>query len=266
MEALTIESITQTANKNILHPSTITYIQVLLKPYAEAVDYGNDVNGIMDWVPQVFPGQFGIQIISAIEQIVAQYPKYDRPTDELLPMAQLNTIEHYTDQCVTSVKMAVIAYLIRELTSMEQSSTIFPWNIQTHLSKHEVLSTMLDISPLPISITINNKSFQHTVGEEFIAGLLIFSAANNVDFNVTMLNAPIKADDVIQEKFVFNDKQNYSVDVKSITYGFNTTEFMRGFMTAASWSKVDHRTQWSTLSSYYTDENTQELMMTPLTF
>lgn len=251
MDIISTESITRIGGEKIaFHETAIVYIQSFLQPYAEALDSAQDTDGIVEWVPMVFPGDLGERIVSAVQESIASYD---------------------VEQCALDLpaiaKATVMECLVRELIPVTQDTRVFPWDIHSIVSNHELLSTMFDITPLAISVVVEGEC-KHTVSEEFVAGVLVFCAVGEVNFDVKMFGIPINPEDMVGEssKFSVNDKHNFSVNVDERIYGFNTAEFMRGIITGATtWCKVDHHDYWKDLVSYTIDETTGDKVVTPLT-
>jgi hypothetical protein len=258
MNALTTEAITNTVENRtnaIFHPTSIAYIQILLTPYASALDAAQDFEGIRAWIPMVFPGDLGVNTL-------AQFITTNTATEDAVPL--------------DTSKSAIIAYLVDEIVGVavavstrKQSIITLPWDIQEGIRNNPELSQIFgiaqDAKTLPVSVTIGPQQFVHSLSEEFTVGLLLFSKISQVDFHITLFGAPLTTNYFVLEDgtdrpsqytFYYENNMDHRVKVGVSEYTFSTPDFMQGFSTGALWAGVDHHNYWSELMvmEYHQDE------------
>jgi hypothetical protein len=250
----------------IYNITTVSYIQSLLRPYAEAIEMATDVEGIQAWIPQVFPGELGSHVLHKMNTDVKEVDKL---------VAAKNSVIEYL--------MSMILELASRDVKSSNDETVLPWDIQRAIGEDEELAPLFGITrsdnQLPVSVVVNEQVFTHMLTMEFTIGLLLFSTKNvsDHDFFITMFDAPLTSeylyptsDDQVSEHFhrfdyapvpndiygaefsaaVASTGAKFSVEVAGTQYGFNTTDFMQGFATGAQWIEVDHHAYWKNLLSY----------------
>jgi hypothetical protein len=264
MNALTSETIihvcSQVHPNLICHPTSIAYIQSLLKPYAEAIEVATDIDGITQWIPLAFPGELSKHATAEMIKAVAKL--------------EIAEDENNDPKAVSAAKVATIEYLVAEILELSGNrtreildSTIFPWDIQTSAALDEELSKVLGITTdqtqLPVTVTVGPQQFTHMLSEEFTLGLLLFSdpTVGNHNFNITMFGAPLPSsymvptleteENRLPRLLIPNGETDidtrYTVDVGVHKYGFDSPDFMQGFSTGALWAGVDHHKYWKNL-------------------
>ena len=269
MNALTVESIitvgSQVQGNLTYHPTTIAYIQTLLTPYAEALEPAQDVESIRQWVPLAFKGELINHALSEMNKAIEA--------------AEANNTD-----ALSAGKVAAIEHLVAEIIEISgnnarqfEATIVLPWDVQASVSDDIELSEMLNITKgdnrLPVTVTIGPQSFTHMLTRDFTVGLLAFSLAAGVDFNITMFETPFSADYFVEDDdkhtgYVYYDglalQSMFTVDINGKTYTFITPDFMQGFATGASWSGVDHHVYWSELTRHFNEAGDPQI--TKLTF
>lgn len=253
MDVLTNESIVSIGNEvnpNVVyHPTTVAYLRHLFSPYARIVDELQDIASIEKWIRLNYRGKFIDSTITEMRKS-AGYEDGDIISPAILRIAKVATIEHI---------IRILMYVTNEHAHHNMSNIILPWEIQDEITDIPELSEMFNIrtgtDTLHVTVTVGTKSFIHDLTREFAAGLLLFSKTANINFNVTMFNAPFTVDFLDEENnesgYVYNDEMlNFSVIADNITYTFYTSDFMRGFATGAMWTGVDHHNYWSELREH----------------
>jgi hypothetical protein len=259
MNAITTESITkighQIADNIIYHPTTITYIQGLLKPYAEAIETAQDTSSIEQWVPLAFPAGLAAEALTKMRASSVE-------NSDIVNTAKTSVIESIVSEILETAANDGIS---------SNATIVLPWDVQTGISNDEELSRVtgitIDNKTLPVTITLRNKFFTHSLTKEFTLGLLLFSLRTNFDFQVTISNTPFTTDYIVDNNqlnkysgYTLHDQdsmRNFTVNIKDITYTFDTPDLMQGFATGAMWAGVDHHDYWSELTQFNKDENRQ---------
>lgn len=192
-----------------IHVTAIAYLQILLKPYGQALESAVTMESIIDWIPEVLP-----------------------ETLASLAFQQLDD-----NKSIEENKTMIITYLLTEIMEDVQSGTeITPWNIQNKIINDEELSQIFDVEyDLPVVVTVGPNQFTHLVTEELTLGLLLFSSLYsgiNI-YHLSMFNLSL-----IDLSFPLDGKYTFIVDNKK--YKFNTIEFLQGFITGALWLSIDY--------------------------
>lgn len=218
-----------------LHPASITYIQNMLLPYADAIEKGEDKESIVSWVREVFDKSVADILLNDIADDIALL-KYD---------------------IISGLVIRLLRQVVHVYVKDVDNSPLLPWDIQTALSENKETAKIigLDINDktslelLPVTVTFGPQQFTHMLSEEFVAGLLLFSdpSVGNYDFHVTMYDTPIlpfmRPQEDITNRFILRDMEKdlnrYRVTVNNITYVFDTPEFIQGFATGAQWASTD---------------------------
>lgn len=229
-------------------PTTLTYIQLLIIPFAEAVDQAVDVNSLIQWIPLVFKGDLFRDV-----------------------MEKLNI----ADGRLASIRAAVVESLIEEIIKAVEHENqtngiefhwVVPWDVKDAIAKDHELRALFQLNvednKLPITITVGPDQFTHNVSFEFAAGLLLYSnkEVGNHDFHITMFGQPFEYNMMgrrdIDERYSrfhlgeSSDTRNYTVRIVGRDYTFDSLEFLQGFIAGAYWDNVDHHQYWSKLRDY----------------
>lgn len=170
-----------------VHPTTVSYIQTLLTPYAEAIEPAA-LEGVVQWIPLAFPGELAKHAMSEMIKLrLRTATEFGKPDTD--------------PEVETVAKTAVIEYIVAELLELagnvaddRTSSIILPWDVQRAISSDAEVSEMFGITEanttLPVTVTVGQRQFTHMLGLEFTAGILLFSIATGHDFNITVFNTP----------------------------------------------------------------------------
>ncbi len=270
MEAITLESITNlTINKTAkFHTTSIAYVQKLLHPYAKSINEAIAIDSIIKWIPLIASGGLGEGAINVINKDIESYDI----EHEDIEQEDIN-LEQRSKELAQISKINVIRYIIEQIWDICEkiSGDIYPWDLNSKISENEDLANMFSITSenktLPISVIINNVRFEHAVTEEFVSGLFLFSHVKGLTFNTSMFEIPIEIDYLksVQSKIKYDEKYSFSVKIAHVDYGFNTPDFMRGFVTGALWTRDHHRLYWSELLSHSINES-NEHMTSAITF
>lgn len=250
---------------NVLHPTSIAYVQSLLGPYAEAIETATTTDAISQWVPLAYQGELAKHATSEMGKAILKNPEND----------------------VAVAKIAVIEYLVAEilelagnLTRDQQDETVVPWDIQRAIGNDEELSRMFGIAStdtkLPVIITVGPQHFNHNLSFGFVAGLLLYShpEVGNHDFRITVFGVPFSSTYMIptdpdrSPRFYYNENgdegknREYMFKVGNRQFAFDTLEFLHGFIAGPYWDNVDHHKFWHDLK--HNDPDKDEPV--PMTF
>lgn len=268
-----------------LHPmgtyldTTITYIQLLLKTYAEALVLATDLSSIKQWLPIVFPGKLAMEMLNVImEAVRSQFRKefgqemegqggYINPAHiNILVDTIINNNEdvfNRKDSFVASAKQVIIEHLISTICMKvginANDQHVLPWDVQEAIVKDKELSTLFGITvqTLPVTIKIGDKDHIHQFTADFTAGLF-FSVMNNNDYQITMFGSDVGLN--YQSRYHKQVQPVYSIHVKDVKIYFNTPDFIQGFMTGAMWLNVNYQDYLHDLILHQGDT------VTPMTF
>lgn len=253
MNAITSEAITKNfeAAGLVAHPTTVARIQSVLKPYADVVEQAQDLDALKAWLPAAYPGNLGPAIVALIDEF---------EKTETIPEEKL---KHGKELSFTFLLEQLVLSLDKGFAETFGDNVITPWGLDQLMTESKNpfaidLVKLLQLHPtgsqLPINVVVENQPFAHNVDEEFLAGLLLFSATHKKDFQVSFLGVPFTPEYVANDKkasrFSFNEKNplKYTVTVGTSKYSFSTPSFMQGFATGAAWSNIDHHKYWTALT------------------
>jgi len=234
-----------------LHPATVAYIQLLFKPYIDAMEPANNVEAIKQWIPLAFPGALGVHTLEHVMKACTGINP-----DPVNPVS------------VQIVKRATFEFLTAEVLSNSGDITLgfedkimLPWDVKLALSKDQDLCQMFDVNTdvnkLEVTVTVGPQEFKHYLSAEFVCGLLIFSHVAKHDFKITIFGELFSIDYIVDVNNRFIDDEetkvvNYSVVIGEHIYMFDSTDFMQGVATGAEWSRVDHHLYWKNLINFQT--------------
>ena len=249
-------------------PATIGYIQVLLTPYAEAIEQEQNVESIRQWVRLIFKGELIRTALASLDEAI-----------------DFENMIHGHDHHIALVKAAVIENIINEIMdasaaaalSIPGNRLVLPWNVYDAISTDTELSetfSMFPINPilLPVTIIIGGESFTHNLSEEFVLGLLVFSSETGSNYGVIMFGSQLSTKDIVGEQdhigiyrnIAYINRIYYGLDplqyilttIDKRRYTFQTADFLQGFATGAMWMNVDHHNYWEQLTSNYNNKTT----------
>ncbi|CAH6420037.1 Hypothetical protein HVR_LOCUS1076 [uncultured virus] len=298
MNALTSEVITRVGSQvhpdKTLHPTSIAYIQTLLRPYADALEPAASLQGIVGWVPLALPGQLAeraiLEIIRAIikvtpavnwQGIIKWIPsvlpdglaehaisEITKTTANLTPNGE---IDENDPEILRAARDTIIEYLTAEIVELSGNHAydvndmiILPWDIQGATGCDEELARMFGtkcepktILTLPVDVVVGPQHYSHKLTEELTCGILLFGAAvgDRRNFNISMFGTPFSPDYMLQQNRFSTGSETYTVDVGGRNYTFNSVAFMQGISTGAQWMGIDHHTIWSNLLDHSQSED-----------
>lgn len=250
MEALTTQSIINTFKKikpkKTLHPTTIALVQSILSPYAEEADQLEPVSkgGVGSWLKNTF------QFINDYQSKVI--------TDKI------DRIENSANVIITEILEYILDIGTIPATDYKDH-VVLPWDIIETISadgQYKDTFNLEWIDKLPVEIKVDGETVTHMLSLDFTCGLLLFSIAAKVNFNITILGVPFGKDyftttEGKRNRFEISDGEllDYTIVVSNVEYQFMNLEFVQGFMTGADWLSVDHHKYWSNFINYQKDLN-----------
>lgn len=263
------------------HPTTIAYVQTLVKPYAVGIEYNTTLEQIEKWVVSTFIGSTGNHInplnsaLNAMRDAVVNYDSNEDVTDKLTFVKHQDVALDATklhlkvkDAIIRSLISCMLIVATEECANDANDSTVLPWDLQKGLGDNVDFSQMFGIphgsNTLPV--TIDGQHSIHTL--EFIAGLLLFShsSVGNRDFHVTMFGIPLESSYMVpppdsEDTPRFHDDKRdiapffkYSMRVNDYQFGFETLDFIQGFIFGANQSKVEYDAYCTDLKEYIHNE------------
>jgi len=263
MDILSDDFIMQLANAaNIrLHGSSVKYIKLLLEPFVNT-----------DQILMLVSARFPRKNSSELSQIINYNAGAMLLTDR---MTRNNHIQDVSVQTLQTIKMTIIEYMIILIlgvlrrSPMSNIETVFPWDVKSAMSEDEALSKIMEIQfvntfevVLPVNLVVGAQQFTLNVTLEFVFGLLLFSFISRIDFNITMYGVKFFPDYMAPDNITrfTNFKRgprtltNYTIEISGGTYGFESLNFIEGFISGALWTGVDHHLYWKNLRDYSLDD------------
>ena len=229
----------------LFHNTTLAYIRVLLTPYVEIINNAGDKK---EWLLTNFPDSMEYYINSgtptsdAIKAIISEIMNrtlsiYDGYDNEYTPEYNINTV---------------------------MDSSVLPWDVQYIITHTPILAERFNVNindnTLPVDIRLGRNlaytNVSHMLTFEFVAGLLLFLSIGDFHAKIEMFGKKLTSnymlkhentDEFLEESTPrwLDNKESYKYmvtvnGVDGINFGFNTTDFMRGFITGAMWFNVPH--------------------------
>lgn len=236
-----------------LHPTSISYIQALITPYAQVLDTATTVDSIINWVPQALERLvYANSVINAIDEL-SRLKSGLREGPEFLETAKRTVIDDLIRRMIRAVNNDILFY--------KGDNVILPWDIKESMFFDDTLAQKFGITKgddnLPVDVTIENNVYTHQFNEELTMGLLLYSLVAQKPIRIQIFGIPFSYDYYLNPdgnrytKLCHNARRSeFSVIIGGITYCFITAHFMQGFATGAGWFGDDHRLYWSELISY----------------
>jgi len=251
----------------VIHDTSITYIEILLRPCMELLD-------------NIKPPFNFTSIHNKLARIIRHELKRCLHTNNNL------------EEIINKAKWNVIRYLICEMidppyyTRIVTDNIVFPWDIRTAIVSDKHLLNMINASngkliehKFPVTVIVGKNIYEHISSEEFICGLLLFFTVDRTIYDSSVTIKVRMFGDIISPTYMkesnrFNtlehtsnislfdvkrDKRTYSLEVSDVTYYFNSTDFMKGFVIGAYRVGVDSRDYWKNLRDYTDDINGKDI-------
>ena len=267
----------------VLHSTTIAYIQVLMRPYAEIIDNTFNIGALKDWISRNFLLQTTIVMHDKIHDTINRIAAED---------GAVNPLNHVKTMIIEYILSKIILSAGEHVSSFPTDETILPWDVQYGIG-HDGDFTLPfgiteEVNTLPVTVTIGDQQFQHMLSLEFTCGLLLFLVGKPDKYQITMFGVPFttnyfgEAVDPLSEfedvpvnfedtRFNFEDDgeydgvESYTVKIGSLNITFDSPDFMQGFITGAMWGGIDPHAYWSNLMTHTWNDH-GDPVNTPLTF
>jgi len=205
----------------------IGYIQYLLSPYIDAMQYADIPESLETWVEQNFTGNMH----NIITWNVTKYKKNNETTvkdiKEGILYGLIATIFAETNEAIP----LLTSWDIKSILEDEFMINIAPY--------FGVTTNDTNIRPaLPVTVTIGQNSFVHEMTKELVLGILTFYRAMILQYPLSMFGSTfIDYDNIIDSKIsTANETFGYTVNVRNIVYWFIDKDFMQGLLTGALWT------------------------------
>lgn len=224
MNALTADNIRNSANLVGLHElsgDVVANIIAMLTPYASALEAATTLQSISDWIGEVFPSSLNESLMETVS-LVSQERKD-------------------VSACVFYVMDDLTAEIVSRIQEM-QSRYITPWTVRQSLNTLPTLFGSSDT--VSITVSMGPQEFTHDITEEFVTGLLALYGAAQQPVRLTVYGRMLSYLPLLQA-YTESKPSVYTVKLSSVTYFFDTLDFMHGVNTAALWLNVDDRQYWS---------------------
>jgi hypothetical protein len=272
MNSLTIESIACIGEDvqpgMIFHPTTNAYIRFLVEPYAKIIDKVINTDLLKRGIYDIFPVE-GIaeDLFIVIEEAISGIT------------SQLGTSEIPADLALEIAKQAIIDYLVGEIMNASVrvadeiiDKTVLPWDVQQGAGADKELAFLFKINSmdaiLPVTIFNGNQQVTNMLTEEFTCGLFLFVFHTKQTWNISMFGMPftvnydspnnsrychqINCSSVSKDSKDYKDSNTgeYTVEVGTSEYTFDTLDFMKGFSIGAKWARIDYNECYRKLTQY----------------
>lgn len=233
-----------------LHPISIAFLKYLLEPYFQVVKTSTSQDAIVNWISQVFPEHSAIILKS-----------FNKESNDYIKSGEKAIYNTFADIIKSEGQVDTI---------------VLPWDIQQLIKMTNLISLFSNKElfmddKLPVTIEIDNNSFEHKLTADFVLGLLIFSSLENIKqhFRIVMFGVPFTTD-YIQLDTRYRGRDNefigYRINIDHHGYKFATSDFMQGFATGALWNDVDHHQYWSQLRECKYDATIRTTSCKSITF
>ena len=160
-----------------------------------------------------------------------------------------------------SVKTAILMDFIQksffvgaQVSAEAQDATVTPWDIALGVTKDAGLNKVLQVqsTKVPLTITFKGYSANHEMSLPFVAGVLMFSLATNIDFNITICGQVLSPNYLLQEtnRYLYNDTKQFVQLFElqnEMKFVVSDQETLQGFNTGAYWADVDAKKYWKNL-------------------
>lgn len=198
-------------------PFTQTYVNLLVKPYIDALSHANSKEGLLEWLPLVFEA--------------------DYLEDTLDAVTNAEDLETARNEIVN----IMIESLIDE-AGQTAGEVITPWDIA---NARDPQLTKLFGGPsklLPVNVTVGPNVYTHNLSQDFVYGILNV-LVDNKHFNITLNGTQIPLEEI---KLNYIAPKDDGVAYKAVlpqgAVFFNSPDVIQGVMTAAQWINTDAHT------------------------
>lgn len=226
---------------DIVPRATFAYISHEIQPYIDTLNNVTTVNGVIEWIKQVFGGDYADYKIDLIRN------RLDRmgyghlsDVDKAKHIASLSLInilmEGFFRRDISDVYLEPYGLFFSE-------PMITPWDLANNRIEEAIQLFGQPTDVLSMTVTVNGNNFTHELTRELAIGILA-GAQEEDDIIISFNGIPLERDRFLESLYTNNVSPDvldyeYSVKVYDLSYGFNTPDFMQGVLTAANWLDVD---------------------------
>lgn len=229
-EQTTVEATEPTINndddKIILSILTDAYVDSLIGPYVDALEQADSKEGLLQWLPLVFDGEY-------LENIL---PVVDKTED------------------VDAARNAIIHFMKDALINKAQATAgkfLTPWDIA--LARDTQLEKLFGeaVKELPIQVTVGPNVYTHKLSQDIVFGILLI-LDNNEQFTITLNGNRVHLEELQLKYNNLKDAEGvaYKATLLQGSVFFNSPDVVQGIMTAAQWIKADPHTLVKDLNGF----------------
>ena len=200
-----------------LSPFTQSYLNSLVKPYADALAQAESKEAIQAWIPLVFEGEYLTDAQMILEKVddveTARYKVVKLLADGFVYAAQEIAGEHVT-----------------------------PWDIA--VARDDQLTKLFGQGSkvLPVQVTVGPNVYTHTLSQDFVFGLLNILHGNNqfvISLNGSQVPFELLHGNYTEPK---EGEKLFKATLPQGTAFFNSPDVIQGVMTASKWINIDPHT------------------------
>lgn len=220
--------------------ASASYMNILLKPYAEALNQININDGagifviLKQWINRNIPDEYKPDLLNVLDN-----------NNELVVGLLSAPEPYFFINAIKSQILAVLGYLLIDYINKNINYNIItPWDLAKYRNTGLIKLFGNPIDKLSIILRINGEDYQNDSSEEYILGLLL-TFQNYFDiYNVHILfmNDEIGLQSLLN-KYITNG--NYYADISTVPdykIYFNSIDFIQGITTGSNMLGIDPHT------------------------
>lgn len=209
-----------------LSPFTQAYVNALVKPYIDALSQADAKEGILQWLPLIFEGEY-------LE-------------DTLVAVNKAEDIE--------TARNSVINIMIESLVDEAQETAgeiVTPWDIAAARDPQLVKLFGPANKQIPIQVAVGPNVYNHTLSQDFVFGILNVLNGNK-QFNITLNGSQIPLEELQMNYTAPKDTEGvaYKATLPQGPAFFNSPDVIQGIMTASQWIRADPHTLVKELNGF----------------
>lgn len=196
-------------------PFTQTHVNLLVKPYIDALAHADSKEGILQWLPLVFEA--------------------DYLEDALTAVAKAEDVETAINEVITIMTDSLI-----DEAQQKAGDSITPWDIAN--ARDQQLTKLFGepSKVLPVNVTVGPNVYTHNLSQDCVYGILNVLAGNK-QFNITLNGTQIPLEE-LQLNYTAPKDFSYKAILPQGAVFFNSPDVIQGVMTAAQWINTDAHT------------------------